>query len=278
MTGRTHTIRGRRKNLLGVQKPSDIGFLDLKGDVESLEGIERMTSLRGLWLERHRDPELDRLAGVQGSLEVLSIFTDADADFSLLSQFHKLEQLQVRTPSQRGAQSLAAVDFSALDSLRSVTLVVDEKWHIPIDTSWVSAQLIAVTLCGFALDEANVDQIAAPVNERNVRLLPLSSALERRLERASGSMSADVPTPVVGQILEFSGWFSVALALSEKWELESEYDASDHLRHIVEAADATLCPRLEWDPTADMIWVRANAREDLEAVLAIVAMASAPAG
>jgi hypothetical protein len=53
--------------------------------------------------------------------------------------------------------------------------------------------------------------------------------------------------------------------------LDSEYDASDRLRERLEVADPALAARLEFDPTANDIWVRAAERRDLEAVARIAA-------
>ena len=81
-------VRGPRKDLTRVRNPERIIDLSVLGKVESLAGIEGMTALEGIWLDREADPELSRLESVSGQITVASIFTGAaEADFTPLSRF-----------------------------------------------------------------------------------------------------------------------------------------------------------------------------------------------
>jgi hypothetical protein len=270
-------VRGPRKDLTRTRDPERIGVLGLAGSIQSLAGVERMVNLQAVDISISGPLELDRFEPVFPTLQRLWITTKADVDFRVIERFVALRQLGIWASAEASGESLAAIRFARFEHLTTLILEVGEQWALPIDTSWVNQSRVSeLRLWGFAFTSENVDDLSVFRNQPLLSWGPRTEELDALFHAKTGSEPPLRVPSVIGQILDFPDQrprYSLALQYADAWDLENEYEASDHLQDLVQRADTALAARLAWDPTADEIWVRADSRADLESVARIAGQA-----
>jgi hypothetical protein len=263
------TIRGSRQDLHRVRDPGAVVNLDLVG-VASLAGIERMTGVEQLLLERVPAPELWRLEQLPRLRKLVIDRPVAPIDYQPIERLHGLVSLAVLT-GPADAAALARLDLSGLGSLEVLEFAAEgaaEEANLP----WYPLpRLGRLTLEGFRLSDAVLERVVSRGDHlRQLLFEPVSRAqLQRARDGLPGRQVQDLREGVaaLGQVLEHGGRFSVGLDLASDLGLETNYEAEDRLRAELAARREPYAARLGFDTEAGAVWVTSDRRADLLRVL-----------
>jgi hypothetical protein len=277
-TGRV--IKGRRRDLTTVKAPETLERVGLVGPgIESLEGIERMTRLYELQLDKLKDPDLSLLGRTRIRLLQLQD-VGGRVDYHVLAEMRHLENLSVLGADAANADAIAAVDFSRFPALRSLTLGADTRRPVQLHSPW-KVTLVDLNLMGFTLTDADLERVlAAAAQMRSFGFTPTSHR-QRELARAAfgeDGMSVHgkfgwhlAPDDTIFSDPGGQPPYSLVVDLAESWDLETNLDAEELLAERIEAADPDLAGRIRFDTESSAVRVVSMRREDLEFVRALIA-------
>lgn len=270
-------IVGRRRDLRGVRDAAALRSVSIEGPgIGSLEGIERMTSVTTVFLERLVSPELERLAALPALRTLYVEGLRGDVDWSRLEELRGLEVLRVEVSGEADAAAVAAIDFGRLPVLEALTLLADVP--IPVDVSWAPRlqRLRNLGMQGFFLPDGAETALCEAPTLRRVGLTTLTMAQYERLSMCLPEANIAYPLQP-GEELAPHGVvfepepgtqqpFSVGFDLAGTWDLETNAEAEALLRRELRRRAPDLLERSTFDTESDAVWLLSHRREDLDQV------------
>ena len=248
------TISGRRADLTDVRGPEHLRRVALEGPgIASLEGIERMTNLDTLFLERLSAPALRRLEALV-HLRILVIDDLRGAvDYGPLQRLPALEYLSITARGDAGRQ-VAAADLSGLTRLCVLKLFLLGE-AVVLDAPWLTAlpRLDHFTPASRAQrTSAMTSEIGSVVTDLN-----------------------DMGVAKLGTIFEHGAddelAYSLGLDLAESFQLETNLEAEVRLIDALRIRAPELLEGLQFDTESSAVWLISKRREVLEAVRSLAA-------
>jgi hypothetical protein len=270
-------IRGKRSDLTGIRGPAELRRLRLEGPrIESLTGIERLTQLELLYIERLRSPDLGRLTTLPCLRELIIEQPTGSIDWDQLSRLGDLVHLSIYVDDPDHAARVARVPFGELTGLSVLRLSTMTK--TPMRLGWLEqlAELDILVLHGFVIQDADVARVGR-VGARlgQITLTPRSPAQARWLGREIPndvyvSLLLDDDPPLLNSIHEHphpkGTEYSLGIDLAQTWDLETNIEAEGELRRLLAKRAPDLLETIRFDTESSAVWLLSSRREDLERV------------
>jgi hypothetical protein len=275
-------ITGRRRDLHGVRDAGALRAVFLEGPgIGSLAGIERMTAVEAVYLERLPSPDLSLLSGLH-RLRVLSVENvTGDVAWRALERLHGVRTLRLEVADAAAAAAVAALDFGALAALEMLTLVTSAP--TPLDVAWAPRleRLVRILVQGFFVPVGREQPLCDAPALRHIDITTLTMEQYRRLSACRPDAAVLYPASdeeqsraALGVVLEpergVTDRFSVGFDLAEMWSLETNPEAEALLRRELRARFPELLPRLGFDTESGAVWIDAAASDDLATVRTVV--------
>jgi hypothetical protein len=227
--------------------------------VRSLEGIADLEALEDLFLARTGVRDLSPLEGMPRLCRLTLISPLNDVDFTPLGQIENLQTLVILATSSISNVSLRSIDFVAgLKHLQELEIM------------------------GTIIAEARLDVLSSLPDLRRVRLLGDYGDQVERLQRQMPQCDIQVTSPPVGhqgdtirvgeiEIRKIGeDFWSIMQDLSDLLVVENNFVADRKVRQAIHQHAAELYTRLEFDPDADFISIRAGNETDIRLAAEIV--------
>lgn len=226
--------------------------------VRSLEGIQALTSLEELFLGRTGVPDLAPLSQVETLCRLKLIMPDRITDFNPICRLKNLQHLMIQMGGITQVGHLADINFvSGLERLE------------------------VLEIFGGVIDDRRLEPIFKLPNLRIVRLLGNYGSQVDHLRRQRPGCDVEVVPllPETGQIFQDGplilrkiddDFWSIFQDLSDMLGVENNFTASNRIRRAVQKYNPGLLARLEFDPDADFVSVRAFSEDDIQAVAAVI--------
>jgi hypothetical protein len=273
-------ISGERRDLTRIREPAGVRALEVVGPrVRSLDGLQRLSNLKALKLRRLVAPNLEFTRGLD-QLHTLDAQDCAGPfDCAPLEHLAQLALLLVAVPDVATAESIAALDLHRLARIDRLVFINETDQLVDLDPGWLARVHpgAIVMLGGFAIAPADIPSLAA-LDGRLERLQVEAhdTDQQRAIEAAFTQTRVDVPVfgppPPPIEPLEVDGraLFVLTLDLAERWDLVSNSDAAPILERRLRRHHAGILDQVTFDADADWLWIYADERAPLEAILAFV--------
>jgi Leucine-rich repeat (LRR) protein len=268
-------VRGKRDDLRSVKDAAMLTALELSGrGIRSLYGIDRFTSLRQLTLNRLRDIDMAPLESLT-ELTFLAVHkTRAAVDFSPLAHLASLEDVHLESADDATDQAIAALDFSHLARLWSLSLEASSPGaRMPVDLDWVAthSRLRVLYLYGFWPRGRSLEGFYdLTVNVDRVFILTTDPEDFARLLQSRPPSNVTVDTLRVSEsgpeILEVDGQLFIAADLASSRGFETNYDAAERLDAFLKRTAPDVASRLQWDTEAGEVVVLSDDEAALQHV------------
>ena len=267
-------MSGKRADLKRLREPDALLGLTVEGPgIGSLAGIERCVQLERLILSRVRGGNLFVLEQLPRLRELTLDKPRAPTDLRALERLSALRYLRVEVDEPLAPQ-LGALNLSGLTQLRRLFLVTKAGARQPLDLSWVDAlqRLERLAVDGFVVTNDDLQRLnALPVLGR--ALLPARSPAQGRWARTTLGHQIEVreDAQVLDRIHDHTATgdsepYSLGIDLAEQWELETNVEAEQRLRRLLDEHAPALARRVSFDTESGAVWLVAAQREDLVAV------------
>jgi hypothetical protein len=226
--------------------------------IKSLEGIQALSALEELFLGRTSVADLAPL-GQASSLRRLHLTQpDRITDFSPIGGLHNLERLIIDMGSEAQTGHLADIGFvtglERLEQLEIIGAVIDDRRLEPL---FGLPKLRRVWLLGDY--GAQVDDLRRQKPECEVEATPLAP---------EPGLAIQVGPLILRKIAD--DFWTIFQDLSDLLGVRDNFVASNRVQQALKKHDPNLLARLELDPDADFVSIRALNEEDIRATAAVI--------
>lgn len=249
--------------------------------VGSLKGIERMSALDTLYLERLRSPELAKLAQLPALRTLVLDRVEGQVDYAALGALTGLEYLSLTLADVAAGQEVAAVELSRLKGLRVLKLMLPGE-RVLLRAPWLTqlTQLEQLVLEGFVLRDNDLALLIAGEPPLQRVMFTPASATQRAtvLNSPIGPVSIDVADGGVAPLdtifeheLGDRTEYSLGLDLAESLQIETNVEAETRLIELLHARAPELLDALRFDTESSAVWLVSERRDVLEAARILAA-------
>jgi hypothetical protein len=282
---RSRHIRGRRASLERVRDADTLEELIVEGrSVASLAGLERMTNLDALALERLHEPDLMPLGSLARLERLLIEDLTGDVDFAAVGALTSLRALWVNGCTRRQGERLAALDFQALPHLEDLSLVCTEPGaRIPFRLSWLGpdASLRRLNLSGFVFPDEDTERVCGLSDRLELVYFTPTSPRQRDRLLAEGRARRINVWPLDGgseEVLHVSEYrhasgrrtYYLVVDVAERRGLETTLAAQAHAERAIRRRRPEILDELTIETASEGVWFTADRPEPLHAVREIL--------
>ncbi len=242
-------------NLKAFKEWKKLHSLALSGrGVRSLEGIAALESLEDLFLGRTGVQDLAPLAGLSRLRRLKLVSPLKEVDFSPIRRIDSLQTLVIQSGGR-----LESIDFIAgLRHLQELdltgVLITDGR----LDALFSLPALRRVRLMGDYGEQ--VERLRGKIRDCDIQATPQPPETAVQVIR-----SGEVEMRKLGE-----GFWSIFQDMTDLLGVENNFDADRKVRQAIRRQDVDLFKRLEFDPDADFISVRARGEADIRQAAGII--------
>jgi hypothetical protein len=253
----------------------------MEASLTNLKAFKGWTRLRSLFLSGRGVRSLEGIAALQ-SLEELFLGRIGAQDLAPLAGMSRLHHLDVRSP-------LKGVDLGPLggiDNLRTLRILLGGSASTgrlqSLDFIARLKRLQELEISGAVIVDGRLDALFSLPELRRVRLLGNYGDQVERLRQDKPDCAVEIislPPETALQVIQIGeleirqiapGFWSIMQDLSDSLGVENNFTADRKLRQAIRQRDASLFSRLEFDPDADFIAIRAASEADIRLAAEII--------